>query len=83
MDGFATEAPVGADLKSRKLAPSEQAIDGRGMQLHRGMQSQKLGELADGHDVALRHLFYVLVRCQNQRVPLGDYRCHERNKRGY
>ena len=36
MDGFATEAPVGADLKSGKLAPSEQAIDGRGMQLHRG-----------------------------------------------
>ena len=71
VDGFATEAPVGADLKSGQRAPSELAIDGRGMQLHRGMQLQKFGELADGHDVALQRLFYLLVRCQNQRVPFG------------
>ena len=44
-----------------------------GMRLHRGMQSQEFGELTDGHDVALQRLFYLLVRCQNQRVPLGDF----------
>jgi hypothetical protein len=37
------------------------------------MQLQEIGELADGHDIALPRLFYLLVRCQNQGFLLGDF----------
>lgn len=57
VDGFAPEAPVGADLESGQCAFPKQAIDGRGMRLHQGMQLQEVGKLADGHEVALGRLF--------------------------
>ncbi len=57
VDGFATEAPVGADLESRQRALSEQAINGRAAQSHWGMQLQEVGEFADSHNVALLRLF--------------------------
>ena len=62
VDGFAAEAPVGADPESGKLALSEQAVDGR------GMHAEVPGELADGHDVAWRRLLHPLVGCHNPSV---------------
>ncbi len=61
IDGFATKAPVGADLESGEFTLLEQAVDGRGMAM------QELGEFADSHDVTLRRPLYPLVHYQNRR----------------